>query len=530
MLEPSMAELVNAADTSDQLPRSGEAALSELVHDRALAALATDVLAAIETMLADDPSPQSTSQTVSSADALGPDMLGRLLEAGGGAYLVARILKELQAGKPGEPVENLTTKQLADRVVRFLANEFTSAHADSGPENLRWLDQLVTTLENSGPSPGLGPPTTGPRQRLNVPEIVPQSTWPEAREITAALTDGPTGRNWTEMPQALGVVHALAGSRFRTELVGAAMNDWFGAPATPPELFAELRAAGLPAALLLHVCIATTLEQPGLVEVEMDDLIRAVGWTPRSTDERATMRRRIWRWLTIYAAARVIGERSRRRPYRDPMTGESRRLVSRDSLLMVGGVEIDLQQLALDGSEPPVTVSIAAGAFPGRYRGNHRVLTYFGNVRALAAIPAGKPSGAWAQAIGLALNQHWREHAAYADADGGCAVLPPITRQALLDTFPPAPTVYEVLSGQNPKRARDYFAQAIGLLVKRGVIGHFREPEPIPDRKGWANRWLAQYVEARPAWDGSQAAATIAQTAARIRGGSQTRRPRQPRE
>jgi hypothetical protein len=503
----------------DQLARGREVGLRELGHDPEIAARAVGVLAAIEAMLVDDSGTPASATTAP----LGPEMLGRLLAAGGGAYLVARILKEIELRQPNEPLAGQTTAELADRVVNFLGDEFRSDR-NYGTGKLGWLDQLVTTLESAESGRDTAP-IAAARQRPPLPDVVPQSTWPEAREITAALTDGPTGRNWSEMPDELGVVHALTGSRFRTELVGSTLTEWFGAPATPPALFGELRAAGLPAALLLHVCIAITLEHPGLVEVHLDDLIRAVGWTPRSTHERSTMRRRIWRWLTIYASARVIGERARRRPYRDSMTGENRRLVSRDSLLMVGGVELDEQQLELDGSEPPITVDLAAGAFPGRYRDNRRVLTYFGNVRALAAIPAGKPSGAWAQAIGLALNQHWREHAARADTDGMSAELPPITRQALLDTFPPSPTVYEVLRGPNPKRARDYFAQAIDLLTKHGVIGQFSEPDPIADRKGWANRWLAELVDARPSTDGSQAAASIALTAARIRGGSRAKPP-----
>jgi hypothetical protein len=504
-------------------PAPNAAGLASLINDANLAERAAGVLAAIERALLDGSGVDPDAPADSTAQTLGPEVLSRLLAAGGGAYLVARILNELRRRDGDAALRELTAEQLAERVVALLAEGLTRSSALSSAGNLRWLERLITTLEAGDPEPDHGTPMRSGRQRLNLPDLVPQSTWPEAREITAALTDGPTGRNWRELPQALGLVHALAGSRFRTELVGSAMSEWFGVPATPADLYSELRDAGLPAALLLHVCIAITLEQPGLVEVDLDDLVRAVGWIPRSTNERALMRRRIWRWLTIYAAARVIGERPRRRPYVDPMTGREPRLVSRDSLVMVGGVELDQEQLALDGSEPPITVTLSAGAFPGRYRGNHRVLTYFGNVRSLAAIPAGKPSGAWAQAIGLALNQHWREQAAYVDAGGG-ASLPPIGRRALLDTFPPAPTVHDVLDGPHPSRARTYFAQAITLLREHGVIGDFREPEPITDRKGWADRWLAQLVHAYPAEEASQAAAAIAQTAARIRGPRTRRR------
>lgn len=342
--------------------------------------------------------------------------------------------------------------------------------------------------------------------RRQPPDVVPQSTWPEAREITAALADGPTGRGWSELPGALGLVHELSRSRFRTELVAAAMAAWFGAPSTPAALREELAQAGLPAALLLHVAVAMILEQPGIVTVSLDDMVTAIGWAPRSTAEREELRERVWRWLNIFTTMRVIGERGA--TYQDAMTGRSQRLVSEDSLIAIVGID-RASELA---RRTPLQVSLTAGRFPDRYRGNHRVLTYFGNVRELAVIPAGKPSGAWAQAIGLALGQHWRDHAANSGSDGAA---PAISRRALLDTIRAQPSVQEVLTGQHPKRAVTYYNQAIELLKQRGVIGDYVEPPSPRGRQGWAEAWLDQLVEVRPGAAGLAAMDRIATSASR---------------
>jgi hypothetical protein len=72
------------------------------------------------------------------------------------------------------------------------------------------------------------------------------------------------------------------------------------------------------------------------------------------------------------------------------------------------------EQLSYDPGQPPVAITYNAGPWIQQWRGNHRVLSYFGDVRKFAALPAGKPSGAWAQAIGLALQQWWREKSALA--------------------------------------------------------------------------------------------------------------------
>ena len=86
-------------------------------------------------------------------------------------------------------------------------------------------------------------------------------------------------------------------------------------------------------------------------------------------------------------------------------------LTSRDALIRIMGERLP-DGTGFDASAPPIEVTFAAGPWIERWQGRRDILAYFGEVRRLAAIPAGKPSGAWAQAVGLALQQVWRERAA----------------------------------------------------------------------------------------------------------------------
>jgi hypothetical protein len=276
------------------------------------------------------------------------------------------------------------------------------------------------------------------------------------------------------------------------------------------------------------------------VTAAIDDLIGAIGWKPRSTLERETMRRRVWRWLAMFDAAQVIGRRPGK--YRDPDSKEVIDLTSIDALIRITG-QRKPAQLAFDASVPPIEVTYAAGPWIEKWRGNRQILTYFAvDVRKLAAIPAGKPSGAWAQAIGLALHQRWRERSAYSEIhhvgeDRSLTVnFGTFTRRELLDLFPPDPSVDEVLNGPNPRYAKDYWHDAIQLLKYKGIVSYYKEFGALPDkRQGWQQAWLDQKIDIRPSEEGKRAPASpvvAPEPSARRVAGRRTgslRRPRQRR-
>jgi hypothetical protein len=352
-----------------------------------------------------------------------------------------------------------------------------------------------------------------------------------------ALADGPMLRRWVEADGETALRHAVKGAPLETKLIGSPLLDWLGLPNTVNSLRAELKRAGIPAFLLLNVAIGAALDrisaQRLFVTVEIDELVRTIGWEPRSRVERELRRRQVWRWMALFDHMQVIGCRDGK--YRDPDTREVIDLTSRDALIRITGRR-DPAQLAFDDSQPPLEITYVAGPWIEQWRGDRRILADFGDVRKLAAIPAGKPSGAWAQAIGLALQQKWRERASRATVgrvgeDKKATVhVGTFTRRQLLDLFPPSPTVDEVLTGPHPARAREYRDEAIKHLRRNHIVGFCEATAPLPEkRKGWADSWLDQPLDIHPARPGTDAVAEIAGNAqARRKALERRRRTRAP--
>jgi hypothetical protein len=320
------------------------------------------------------------------------------------------------------------------------------------------------------------------------------------------------------------MLFGIPGEEIQVRLNGGEHLDWWGVPATHDGLRDALQELGLPAVLLLFVGLGLAMEHPtGRATVAMDDLIRAIGVEPRSTAERCIWRGRIWGWLLMFENMPVVGKRPGK--YRDPKTRKLIDLVSADPLMRVTGTRQG-EQRSLDGSTPPLEVSIVLGEWAMHHCGNRQVLTTFGELLRIAKIPGGKPSGAWAQSIGMALQQRWRERSATADvrevgderhltARFGKA----FTRRDLLTLYPPSPSVDEVLARDHPDRARKYWSDAIGILRDIGVIGHYQELAPRGvTRQGWAEAWLDQPLDIRPTRADVAAVAEISASAATARG------------
>lgn len=347
-----------------------------------------------------------------------------------------------------------------------------------------------------------------PPQRPPRPESIPQYTFHEARTMAIAIADARSGRRWEQIEGEIAVRHVIPGEPLQTKFAVGPLANWWGSPLTHDGLLQELRKMEFTGVLLYHVGLHMVLQQR-TVSVSIDDLIREIGWEPRSSAQRLEMQRKIWLWLTYFDGMKVIGRRPGR--YKDPHSGKELDLTSVDALLRITGTRLPTQR-ALDGSEVPVEVTFTAGPWLDQYRGNRQVLSDFGNIRNIAAIPAGKPSGAWAQSIGLALYQRWRERATRADVDyQGEESQPTVrvqhfTRRDLLGLFRCEPFVEDVLASKNPSRARQYWDDAIQELKATGVIGQYREVEALPkERQRWQDRWLDQPLDICPALTETQA-------------------------
>jgi hypothetical protein len=456
----------------------------------------------------------------------GDEIDGRPVEPGRLYWIVSTevplrdIFPDLLVASASGAVITAATQELHDAFVSA-AVAALSQPVSIGGRRHRVLRDGQRFLRMAPPGTVLTPAPDGSPVRvptLPLPARIPQQTFQEAKTIAIGLADGPALRRWTPIEGEIAWRHAVKDAPLETKLVGTSLLGWLGLPNTLDSLRAELQGAGLPAALLLHVVLGAALDKilanRAHVTVSIDQLVGAIGWEPRSRAERLAMRHRVWRWLALYDAMQIIGRRDGK--WRDPDTGEVLDLTSRDALIRITGRR-DPAQLSFDEGAPPLEVSYVAGPWLEKFRGDRRVLADFGNVRKLAAIKAGKPSGAWAQAIGLALQQRWRERASYAQIrhvgeDSHLTIrTKPFTRRELLDLFPPSPTVDEVLASNDPGRAKKYWDDAIKMLKAEGIVTHYRELVPLPSkRQGWASDWLEQPLDIRPAEEETAAIAEIA--------------------
>jgi len=381
------------------------------------------------------------------------------------------------------------------------------------------------------------------RTRTLLPHVRPQYTFAEAN------ADAPRLHHWMPLQDEESMRHAIEeGAPLEVKFPYSALLQAFGI-AGPDEqsglsadqrrqkVYGVLKDAlcemGLTANMTFHICMAALLEQT-YPEIALDDLIAAVGLDPRSSEERGEMRSQMWHWLRVFSCWEIIGKR--KGTYRDPSTRQLIDLQATESLFHISGRKDPDGDapFALYDSRAPLIVTLARSAWLDRVAGNDRILAYFGDIRKLAVIPGGKTSGAWARAIGMALNQIWREEAtrtevvAVGEDRKLTARCRPFTRRELLTMFTPTPSVEEVLGGSSPKRVLEYWSGAITFL-KRDIIGYISEPEPPSERKGRYAVWLDQEVDIRPARDGVADIAAMAKRAAagrKKRGRPHTTRPR----
>jgi hypothetical protein len=264
------------------------------------------------------------------------------------------------------------------------------------------------------------------------------------------------------------------------------------------------------------------------VDLDIDDIISRIGIDPRSKAERAEARLKVWRILTILGALRVVG--ARRKVVKDRLTGKNVQLESQDPLLSVSAWKQAGTQESFDAGTAPIAVTISASPWLSKWRGNRAALQEFGNILAISEIPIGKPSGAWARAIGWALQQLWREQATYAkysrsgDDHRSTMQCRPFTRRELLELFPPNPSARKVLDGNDPGRAIAFWDTALVELKMKKVIGHYSTsgrdwgPKRRP-RKGWADLWLDEPLDIRPPAAAAEVLAEIATSGRKKRRG-----------
>jgi hypothetical protein len=404
-----------------------------------------------------------------------------------------------------------------------ILREFVGAKSEQSEDGRDGVDDNLVALGTSETS------RKKRKTRKCPPQSIPQQTFKEAFSVAVAITDGPTMRRWEPIIGEVALRHAIPDKALQTKFTTGKLPDWW---AVKPSICCDdlenlLKTFTVSTVLLLHNIVAWVAEE-GRATAEIDTLIKLLGWSPRSVKERQEMRRRIWAWMLAFDALEVHGKRPGQ--YRDRLTRKVIDLTSKDPLIVITGTRYaDNQQMSLDHSEIPLEISWVAGEWLEQHRHDKRIVTYYGNIKKLTGIPAGKPSGAWAQSIGLALNQRWREMASDADikSDGNgqhktARFSRHFTRFELLDMFQvasPIPSVQDILNSTNPNRAIKYWDEAIATLQDIGVIGKKRECYNQVDpmgvkREGWQTFWLYnQRLDIRPNPEGTEQINEIASRA-----------------
>jgi hypothetical protein len=369
----------------------------------------------------------------------------------------------------------------------------------------------------------------GGRRRRAPRGKVPMPTFAEAKAIALALADGRTMRHWFEVEGEVALRHVPKDSALlQVKLSGASFSEWMGLPLTTAGLKGILQQGGVPAILVQLVCVQLAIETPR-PEMYLDDLIGLMGWKPRTVEEREELRAKIWRSMLLSESLHVIGDRGG--VYHDPITKERLSLATRDPLIRIVGQELPVQQ-AFDQAAVPLKVSWVAGVWIERFRGNRGILTDFGDLCKLTAIPHGKPTGAWAQAMGLTLQQIWREQSSYAkvnmvgDTHKATVKYAGITMRRLLTTYEPEPSLTKFIEQDNPKLVRQHAEGALKLLKERGVVGHYDAPPTGMARQGWLDAYLDYQRDIRPSREALKDSVEINRRATVARKRARSRRPR----
>jgi len=369
------------------------------------------------------------------------------------------------------------------------------------------------------PHPGVVPRVI----RTPIPEQLAQQTSQMMRTVNAALGDASTLYRWQIVEGKMALMHVIPGWGMQTILEPKQALSWWGCPDTVDALQAELRQIGIEAVFLANVLTGLCLQE-NQVTIALDDLVRIVGRgdeARRSYEHRIRVEREVWRAVRIFDALTLVG-----RPLGHYRTIDKEvlnvALPSAEALIKI--TRVVPGQVSSDGSTPPAFFSYVCGPWFYEMRSNPQLMTYLGNVMRLAAIPSGKPKGAWAKSIGLNLNQRWREwaHEAKVGHVGDANRITVrfnkhSTRRDLLlgeSLYRASPDAQGVLDSHNPARAREFWDGAISILKESGVdlIGHCAPVAPGPmTRQGWQDEWLDQPLDIRPTQQSMRAVAELAQ-------------------
>ena len=328
----------------------------------------------------------------------------------------------------------------------------------------------------------------------------------ESDELVRSACDGPAMSNYTKDPQRGAFIHHRPGASHRVELTQEAPE----ADGEVWEMDALERLISNQSAdfgfAFFYVC--RLLAPPECLPadrfaggwIDLDDVAAKIGYdmSNYTAAKREAMRAQVWELLRFGARAVVIGQRQ---TYRDRATGEEIATRVESPVWRVHDIERP-EQRALFGETPRrVQLVISKQWEPLLTAPN--LAQYLPFAEIVGGLPTNQTASAWARVLGMALANFWRRLPQ--EATGAAPVIQPNRGELLTHYTPKKNPPLDLLASSNPKRAVEYWRDALAILRERDFIAHEGEAartvaqmlEPF-GRQDWQQDWLNERVDIRP--------------------------------
>jgi hypothetical protein len=230
--------------------------------------------------------------------------------------------------------------------------------------------------------------------------------------------------------------------------------------------------------------------------IDLNDVMEKIGWMAEkpSPEKREMLRRQIWDFLRYGEQAIVCGRRST--TYKDRA---SNKVISTDiesPAWRITDVQRPQQDSLFSENKPaPVQARVVISEQWEPLFRSPFLAQYFPLGELIGAIPPKKIAGDWARMMGLNLLRNWRINS-HETLSGKLRLS---RRELLTHYLPKTKSVEEILNGEKPKRAVEYYRAALNILAESGLIAasgdaakEMTAAKMLSDYSGyrWGEKWL----------------------------------------
>ncbi len=323
----------------------------------------------------------------------------------------------------------------------------------------------------------------------------------EMHALNCAQADGKTAKNYQRNEQAGALFHQRAGA---PHMIRMELTEGERAAGLALDYLETLAQAQDADAVLATAYILGVLAPPPHLTarpyaggwIDFDDVLKKINWYPQTTEARREMRAKVWGFIKFGERAQIVGKRIGAK-YKDGDGNEIDTTIHGAAWRVMNTETPDT--LSFFGAlETPVRAEIVVSKELTALLTNPKVAQYFQCAEILGAIAGGKPAGAWARVIGIALMDFWRRN----PREHHAGTLKP-TRRELLNHLAAKIAPYQhILESTNPERAVDYWCGALQILADTDFIARTGEATitakkmraALP-RENWQAFWLDQTVD-----------------------------------